>query len=59
MLQVYDCFTFSHELDMLDVRLHTVAPHVDYIVIVESRVTYSGRPRCVCRPGQWARCDSL
>ena len=42
MTKVYDCFCFSGEWDMLELRLHTHAPVVDYFVVVESNYTFTG-----------------
>lgn len=39
---VYDCFQFFNELDILKIRLNILAPVVDYFVITESTVTFSG-----------------
>ena len=43
--KVYDCFMFSHELDLLNLRLHELYDYVDYFVIVESNETHSGLPK--------------
>jgi beta-1,4-mannosyl-glycoprotein beta-1,4-N-acetylglucosaminyltransferase len=43
--KVYDCFMFSHELDILNLRLHELYDYVDYFVIVESNETHSGLPK--------------
>lgn len=43
--KVYDCFMFSHELDLLNLRLHELYDYVDYFVIVESSETHSGLPK--------------
>lgn len=40
--KVYDLFMLSSELDWLDIRLNTLADHVDYFVIVESNITFTG-----------------
>lgn len=42
---MFDCFMFNNELDILEVRLHTLAPHVEKFVLVESNVTHSGLPK--------------
>lgn len=42
---VYDCFQFFDELDILEIRLNTLYPVVDYFVLVESTVTFSGNPK--------------
>ena len=43
--KVYDCFMFSHELDLLNLRLHELYEYVDFFVIVESSETHSGLPK--------------
>jgi len=45
MPRVFDCFTFFNELDLLEIRLHELAPVVDRFVIAESPVTFTGRPK--------------
>lgn len=42
---VYDCMPFFNELDILDMRLHIMDPIVDYFVIEESDVTFSGQKK--------------
>ena len=39
---LYDCFTFFNELEILDIRLHEMAPIVDRFVLVEARKTFQG-----------------
>ena len=39
---LYDCFTFFNELEILDIRLHEMAPAVDRFVLVEARKTFQG-----------------
>lgn len=39
---IYDCFNFYNEIDILELRLNILYPHVDKFVIVESSVTHSG-----------------
>ncbi|KAF7927907.1 hypothetical protein EAE99_005284 [Botrytis elliptica] len=43
--KVYDLFMLSSELDWLEIRLHTLADHVDYFVIVESNMTFTGHSK--------------
>jgi len=43
--EVYDCFTFSTELDLLAFRLDLLADVVDHVVIVEATRTFSGLPK--------------
>jgi len=40
--RIFDCFTFSTELDLLEFRLDLLAPVVDRFVIVEAPRTFSG-----------------
>jgi hypothetical protein len=35
MNRLFDCFTFFNELDLLEVRLETLAPHVDYFILAK------------------------
>lgn len=44
-MKIYDCFTFYNELELLDLRLHLLAPYVDYFVLVEANVTLRGEPK--------------
>jgi len=41
-MKIVDCFLFSHELDMLELRLELLSPFVDLFVLVESPETFSG-----------------
>jgi hypothetical protein len=43
--RLYDCFTFNGEMTMLEMRLATLLEVVDYFVIFESDVTFSGKPK--------------
>jgi beta-1,4-mannosyl-glycoprotein beta-1,4-N-acetylglucosaminyltransferase len=45
MNRLFDCFTFFNELDLLEVRLETLAPHVDFFVLAESPITYRADPK--------------
>lgn len=42
---IYDCFMFFNELDLLEIRLNVLNPHVDYFVLVESSTTFSGKEK--------------
>jgi beta-1,4-mannosyl-glycoprotein beta-1,4-N-acetylglucosaminyltransferase len=44
-MKVFDIFPFFNELDLLELRLNILSPHVDYFVISESTVTFSGLPK--------------
>ena len=45
MSQVYDCFPFFKELDILEIRLRELWDLTDKFVLVESRKTHSGRDK--------------
>ena len=53
--KVYDLILLSTELDWLEIRLHTLAPWVDYFVIVESPTTFTGRPKPLWLRDNWDR----
>ncbi|MHC4156223.1 MAG: glycosyltransferase family 17 protein [Planctomycetota bacterium] len=42
---IYNCFPFYDEFMMLDIRLAELGDVVDKFVLVESTMTYSGRPK--------------
>ena len=42
---IYDCFTFYNELDVLEIRLNTLANTVDRFVLVEATRTHSNLPK--------------
>lgn len=42
---VYDCVPFFNELDILKLRMQIMAPYVDFFVIEEASVTFSGAPK--------------
>jgi beta-1,4-mannosyl-glycoprotein beta-1,4-N-acetylglucosaminyltransferase len=42
---IIDCFMFLNELDLLEIRLHSLAPYVDKFVLVESPLTHAGNPK--------------
>lgn len=44
-MKIYDAFLFFNELDLLDIRLNLLNDVVDKFVIVESTVTFSGKPK--------------
>lgn len=41
-MKIYDCFQFFNELDLLEIRLNVLNDYVDYFVLAESTVTFSG-----------------
>ena len=42
---IYDCFLFFNELDLLKLRLNILDPVIDFFVITESTITFSGVPK--------------
>lgn len=44
-MAIWDCFTFFNELDILELRLSELAPHVDRFVIAEATRTFSNEPK--------------
>jgi beta-1,4-mannosyl-glycoprotein beta-1,4-N-acetylglucosaminyltransferase len=53
--KVYDLFLMSTELDWFEIRLHTLSPYVDYFVVVESRTTFTGKPKPLYLRDSWDR----
>jgi len=43
--QVYDCFLFFNEFELLKIRLQEMSPHVDHFVLVEATETFRGAPK--------------
>jgi len=44
-MKIFDTFLFYNELDLLELRLNTLGDLVDYFVITEARVTFSGKQK--------------
>ena len=44
-MKIYDCFMYSNEKDLLDLRLKYLDKYVDYFVIVESCFNHKGEKR--------------
>jgi beta-1,4-mannosyl-glycoprotein beta-1,4-N-acetylglucosaminyltransferase len=44
-MKIIDAFVFYNELEMLNYRLETLSPHVDYFVLVEATYTHNGLPK--------------
>jgi glycosyltransferase involved in cell wall biosynthesis len=44
-MQIYDCFPFYNELDILELRLTELSDFVDHFVLVEADTTYTSRPK--------------
>ena len=43
--KIFDVFLFFNELDLLEIRLKTLYPVVDYFIITEIDETFSGKPK--------------
>lgn len=43
--KIYDCFPFFNEYDLLEIRLNELNDIVDEFVLVESNLTFSGKPK--------------
>lgn len=46
--EVYDCFPFLNELELLHMRFDELNDVVDYFVIVEGKVSYTGKEKSLC-----------
>ena len=44
-MKIIDCFLFFNELELLEFRLKLLNEKVDYFLIVESNITFSGKPK--------------
>ncbi len=45
MQKIFDTFMFFNELDLLEIRLNILDPYVDYFVISEANITFSGKTK--------------
>ena len=41
-MKIYDCFSFYNEFDLLEIRLESLDHYVDYFVLTEAPVMFSG-----------------
>lgn len=53
--KVFDCFCFFNELDLLEIRLNILNPHVDFFVLGESTETFSGKKKPLYFQENWKR----
>ena len=44
-MTIFDTFTFYNELDLLELRLNILGDVVDYFVINEANITFTGKPK--------------
>lgn len=59
--KIIDAFCFFNEIELLEIRLNSLAPYVDTFVIVESDFTHAGNPKplyftedCKRDPGRYS-----
>ncbi|KAK6346618.1 hypothetical protein TWF696_006738 [Orbilia brochopaga] len=53
--RIYDLFMINNEMDWLEIRMETMAKHVDYFVILEAPYTFTGLPKALTMEANWAR----
>ena len=44
-MEVLDCFTFNDELEVIDIRFHTLDKYISKFIIVESNKTHQGNKK--------------
>lgn len=44
-VRVFELFLFDNEFDLLDIKLHELADHVDQFILVESGITFTGKSK--------------
>ncbi|TVY89452.1 Beta-1,4-mannosyl-glycoprotein 4-beta-N-acetylglucosaminyltransferase [Lachnellula willkommii] len=57
--KIYDLFMLNDELDWLEIRLNTLSSTVDYFVIVESPLTFTGHSKPLTLKDNWARFEKF
>ena len=57
--KIYDLIMLNTEKDMLEIRLETMAAHVDYFVILQSTTTFTGlvKPLILQEKENWGRVE--
>ncbi|TAQ85302.1 hypothetical protein B7494_g6364 [Chlorociboria aeruginascens] len=53
--KVYDLFMINGEMDWLEIRLASMEQYVDYFVVLESRVTFTGLEKKMALRDNWDR----
>ena len=46
-----DAFTYFNEKELVELRLKYLDPIVDYFIIIESNITFTGKKKDPCEPG--------
>jgi beta-1,4-mannosyl-glycoprotein beta-1,4-N-acetylglucosaminyltransferase len=54
-MRLIDCVTFFEEMDLLEFRLKYLDGVIDYMVVVESNLTHSGKPKPYHIKDNWDR----
>ena len=49
-MKIFDVFTFYNELDLLELRMEILGDVVDYFVINESNITFTGKEKPLLKP---------
>jgi hypothetical protein len=44
-MKIFDCFLFSKELDILEIRLNELDQYVDKFILCESKFSFAGKPK--------------
>ena len=58
-MKIFDCFLFFNELDMLELRMEILNDYVDYFVVTESSVTFSGKKKELILEKNFSRFDKF
>lgn len=53
--KIYDLFLLNTEIDWLFIRLHTLFSSVDYFIVVESPITFTGHPKPLILKENWEK----
>jgi beta-1,4-mannosyl-glycoprotein beta-1,4-N-acetylglucosaminyltransferase len=53
--KIYDLLMINNEMDWLEIRMNTMSEHVDYFVILESPVTFTGIEKPLTLQANWDR----
>lgn len=54
-IKIYDCFLFNNELDVLELKLTEMSPHIDVFVIGEAPRTFKGTSKPMLLKENWDR----
>ncbi|WP_187429623.1 hypothetical protein ROLI_024650 [Roseobacter fucihabitans] len=54
-MKIFDCFVFHDELDLLEIRLSEMSADVDFFVIAEAALTFTGQSKPSHLKDNWGR----